>query len=119
MTGDELKVTDHMGHSVSIHTDVYRLQSSLLEKTKVARALIALENGQMHRFSRRTLESCQLEELPIVEKDDDPDDRDSMDIHVEVEEDCIDACTIPETCTKKRSSNDYETETIFQTPLKK
>ena len=77
MTGDELKmVADHMGHSVSIHTDVYRLQSSLLEKTKVARALIALENGQMHKFSGRTLESCQLEELPIFEEDEEPSERD-------------------------------------------
>ncbi|GFS23505.1 hypothetical protein ElyMa_006978900 [Elysia marginata] len=48
MTGGELKmVADHMGHSVSMHTDVYRLQSSLLEKTEVARALMALESGHM------------------------------------------------------------------------
>ena len=46
MRQDELKmIADHLGHSVSIHTDVYRLQSSWLEKTKVARALVASENG--------------------------------------------------------------------------
>lgn len=65
MSGDELKmVADHMGHSVSIHTDVYRLQTSLLEKTKVARALIALENGQLSKFAGKNLSSCSLEELP-------------------------------------------------------
>ncbi|XP_060563893.1 uncharacterized protein LOC132723231 [Ruditapes philippinarum] len=58
MTSAELKlVADHMGHNINIHTDVYRLQSSLLEKTKVARVLIALENGQMNCFQGRNLES--------------------------------------------------------------
>lgn len=67
MTGDELKmVADHMGHSVAVHTDIYRLQTSLLEKTKVARALIAIENGQISKFSGRTLGSCMLEEIPVM-----------------------------------------------------
>ena len=71
MTGDELKmVADHMGHSVAIHTDVYRLQSSLLEKTKVARALIAAENGLMGKFAGRSLSACDLNEIPVVEEED-------------------------------------------------
>lgn len=62
MTGDELKlVADHMGHSVAIHTDIYKLQSSLLERTKVARALIALESGQMGKFKGQSLDSISLE----------------------------------------------------------
>ena len=66
MTGNELQmIADHMGHSVAIHTDVYRLQSSLLERTKVARALVALENGQLGKFAGRSLASCNFEELPI------------------------------------------------------
>ncbi len=74
MTGDELKmVAEHMGHSVAVHTDVYRLQSSLLERTKVARALVALENGQLGKFAGRNLSSCTLEELPIPVADDDGD----------------------------------------------
>ena len=51
MTEAELKmIADHMGHNLNVHTDVYRLQNSLLEKTKVARVLIAMENGQMSKF---------------------------------------------------------------------
>ena len=66
MKGNELQmIADHMGHSVSIHTDVYRLQSSMLERTKVARALVALENGQLGKFAGRNLASCTFEELPI------------------------------------------------------
>ena len=56
MTGDELKlVADHMGHSVAIHIDIYRLQSSVLERTKVARALVALEDGKLRNFHGKNL----------------------------------------------------------------
>jgi hypothetical protein len=61
MSGDELKlVADHMGHSVSIHTDIYRLQSSLLERTKVARALVALEEGKLGNFRGMSLSSIDI-----------------------------------------------------------
>ena len=70
MRQDELKmIADHLGHSVSIHTDVYRLQSSWLEKTKVARALIASENGLMGKYAGRSLSSCNLDEIPVIEED--------------------------------------------------
>lgn len=70
MKQDELKmIADHLGHSVAIHTDVYRLQSSWLEKTKVARALIASENGLMGKFAGRSLSSCNLEEIPVIDGD--------------------------------------------------
>ena len=66
MSRDELStIADHMGHSVAVHTDVYRMQTSLQEKTKVARALIALENGKLSKFSGQTLSSITLEHLPI------------------------------------------------------
>lgn len=62
MTSDELKlVADHMGHSVAIHTDIYKLQSSVLERTKVARALVALENGTLKKFGGQCLESISLD----------------------------------------------------------
>ena len=48
MTQAELRIiADHMGHNLDIHTDVYRLQSCLLEKTKVARVLLASDSGQL------------------------------------------------------------------------
>ena len=41
-TAPELKIVgDLMGYNVNIHTDVYRLQSSLIEKSKVAQILMA------------------------------------------------------------------------------
>lgn len=62
MTDSELKmVADHMGHNMNVHTDVYRLQSSLLEKTKVARVLIAMENGHINRFAGKRLEAISVD----------------------------------------------------------
>lgn len=47
MTTSELRmVADHMGHNLDIHTHIYKLQTSVIEKSKVARVLIAMENGQ-------------------------------------------------------------------------
>ena len=66
MTGDELKlVADHLGHSVAIHTDIYKLQSSVLERTKVARALVALEEGKLANFRGKSLDSITLDGMFI------------------------------------------------------
>lgn len=41
-------VADHMGHSVNIHTSVYKLQQNLIERSKVAKILSALEDGDLN-----------------------------------------------------------------------
>ena len=62
MNDSELKmIADHMGHSVNIHTDVYRLQCSLIEKTKVAKILIAMENGAISQYQGKNLEAIRVE----------------------------------------------------------
>lgn len=62
MTGAELKmVADHMGHNINIHTDIYRLQSSIIEKTKVARVLMAMENGNISKYQGRNLQEISLD----------------------------------------------------------
>lgn len=66
MNPTELKmVAEHMGHSVAVHMDIYKLQTSVLEKTKVSRALIALENGQLSKFAGRNLMDCNIDDLPV------------------------------------------------------
>ena len=61
MTSAELKLmADHMGHSVNIHTDVYTLQSSTLERSKVARVLIAMENGQLVKSAGKSLSDIEI-----------------------------------------------------------
>jgi hypothetical protein len=62
MSEDELKIlADHMDHSVSIRTDVYQLQSSILEHTKVVKALVALEAGELKNYKGRNLSSIDFE----------------------------------------------------------
>lgn len=62
MNEEELRlVADHMGHNLAIHTDVYRLSSSLLERTKVAKFLIAMDNGTASQFRGRTLHAISDE----------------------------------------------------------
>jgi len=43
-------LADHMGHDLNIHTNVYRLQTSLIERAKVARILVAPHSGTIHKF---------------------------------------------------------------------
>lgn len=66
MNQAELKmVADHMGHNVNIHTDIYRMSSSALEKSKVARFLIAMENGLISKFSGRNLDSISAKGMLV------------------------------------------------------
>ena len=110
MTGDELQmVADHMGHSVSIHTDIYRTQSSLLERTKVARALIAIESGKMTKFAGRNLNSCSLDEIPLVVADDDEVTKDNSAAEIGGESSAADGENFVRNPTQlKRKRNTYE-----------
>lgn len=69
MTGAELRLlANHMGHSVNIHADHYALQSNLLERTKVARVLAALENGNLHKMKERTdIEEVHVQDSDVLE----------------------------------------------------
>jgi len=62
MNGDELKLlADHMGHSLEIHANIYRLQSSLLERTKVARILTAVDCNKLWSFKGQQLDTVPVE----------------------------------------------------------
>ena len=110
MTGDELQmVADHMGHSVSIHTYIYRTQSSLLERTKVARALIAIESGKMTKFAGRNLTTVPLDEIPVVVADEDEVTKDNSAAEISKEASAPDDEIIVCNQTQlKRKRNTYE-----------
>ena len=63
MTDAELKlVADHLGHNINIHYDVYRQPTSIIEKTKVARVLVAVDNGSIESFNeRRDLKNIDID----------------------------------------------------------
>lgn len=91
MSGDELKlIADHMGHSVAIHTDIYRLQSSVLERTKVAKALVVLEEGRLKNFKGRNLSSIDINEIPYPNGD--PNEANEVE-NVQLEENQMDTDT--------------------------
>ena len=61
MTESELKmVADDMGHTVKIHSEIYQLQSSMLERSKVARILNANENCIIGKFAGCSLDSITM-----------------------------------------------------------
>ena len=50
----------HLGHSVRIHKDFYRLQTPAIELGRVARLLIAVDNG-------KTLENISDDQEGMIE----------------------------------------------------
>ncbi len=53
-------LANHLGHSVQIHRDYYRLSEPTLELTKVAKLLLAIEKGQTGNFIGKTLDEIEL-----------------------------------------------------------
>lgn len=45
---------DHMGHQLNIHTSVYSLQTSIVERSKVAAILAAANSGKLHKMGEST-----------------------------------------------------------------
>lgn len=65
MNHSELEmVADHMGHSVNIHTSVYKLQQNLIERSKVAMVLSAIEAGSLERHHNPlSLEAVNMSDM--------------------------------------------------------
>ena len=64
MSSDELSlVADHMGHSTNIHTTVYRLQQNIMERSKMARILVASMEGMASRDEPTQMERVSLDEI--------------------------------------------------------
>ena len=68
MKDSELQMLcDHMGHSTNIHTSVYKLQQSLIERSKVAQILLASEQGTLVKYKEPTaLENVNPHEIHIL-----------------------------------------------------
>lgn len=68
MTSDELgMLANHMGHSLHVHANHYRLQTDILERTKVARILLAVDAGTWKRHGKAAnLEDVTTDEVPVV-----------------------------------------------------
>ena len=54
-------LADHLGHSIEVHRDFYRLQESTLEMSKVSKLLMAIESGSIHKFAGKKLSDIDVE----------------------------------------------------------
>ena len=52
-----------MGHDVNIHQDVYRLHDSVIELSKVSRLLMAVDDGNVSKFSGLSLSNINMDGL--------------------------------------------------------
>ena len=68
MSAEETKMlAGHMGHSLNIHVNHYSAQLSILERTKVARILTAVQNGSMKCLNTPTdLSKVQVDDKDVV-----------------------------------------------------
>ena len=55
-------VADHLGHSIDVHRQFYRLQESTLEISKVSKLLLAIENGKVHEIANKKLSDISMEQ---------------------------------------------------------
>lgn len=51
----------HLGHTVQIHKENYRLHDSTIEMAKISKLLIALDSGQVNKIQGKSLEQINLE----------------------------------------------------------
>ncbi|CAG9835041.1 unnamed protein product [Diabrotica balteata] len=50
----------HLGHDVRVHREFYRLQENAVELTKVSRLLLAVDQGEAHKFAGKALKDINL-----------------------------------------------------------
>ena len=62
-------LAEHMGHDFGIHLKHYALQTNLLERAKVARFLVAAQNGGFshQKYNQDTVPDVKDEDLVEVE----------------------------------------------------
>lgn len=51
----------HLGHDIRVHRDFYRLQENAVELTKVSRLLMAVDQGEAHKFAGKPLKDINVE----------------------------------------------------------
>lgn len=47
-------VCHHLGHNLNVHSSVYALQTSAVERSKVAAVLTAADRGFLHKLDKKT-----------------------------------------------------------------
>jgi hypothetical protein len=56
------QLTRFLGHDIRIHRNFYRLPNEVIQTAKVSRILLALEKGNISKYSGKTLDEIDLED---------------------------------------------------------
>ncbi|XP_013383013.2 uncharacterized protein LOC106153550 [Lingula anatina] len=69
-------VASHLGHTMHVHKDYYRMMSTTIEKTKMAKLMVLSESGNLDQYRGKSLDKISCEDVVIPESalDDDVDD---------------------------------------------
>jgi len=52
---------NHLGHTVQVHKDCYRLHESTVEMAKVSKVLLAIESGVASKFQGKSIDEIDLD----------------------------------------------------------
>ncbi|KAJ8020463.1 hypothetical protein HOLleu_40061 [Holothuria leucospilota] len=58
-------LTEHLGHSVKVHREHYRLPSSTIEKAKIAKLLLAIDSGLTRKFYGKSLDEITFDGISL------------------------------------------------------
>ncbi|XP_069109914.1 uncharacterized protein [Argopecten irradians] len=62
-------LASHMGHSLSVHREYYRLQEKTLELAKVSKLLMVVDKGLTYKYAGRRLDQITLDEIEDVSEE--------------------------------------------------
>ena len=60
VTNSWLRLADHMGHNLDVHRSYYHLKDSKVELSKVARLLLATNEGHANKFAGKKLSKVRF-----------------------------------------------------------
>jgi len=118
MSENELELLcRHMGHSINIHRDFYRLPSSTLELAKISKLLLAIGTGKLGDLSGRKF--AELDDIPDVadeeESENEVTDRDDEDdANTAVNKDLND-CAASQTDDDQLGDSEHDVEPVNST----
>ena len=60
-------LAEHLGYSVDIHKTFYRVMFTTIEKAKIAKLLLLADAGEIDKYSGKTLDELNFEDLALPE----------------------------------------------------
>ncbi|XP_072027751.1 uncharacterized protein [Amphiura filiformis] len=68
--GEQEWLSNHLGHELEIHKEVYRLQEATIEAGKVSKLLLAVEQGNIKNFKGKNLNEIDEDDIQLHDEQD-------------------------------------------------